>query len=123
MKPGGKMLITCPFAWHEHEVPVDYARYTRFALKHLLEKHGFLILVEDKSGDFMMVLNQMRMVYFNEHFIPRFPLLGRSKFFRTNIPPLVNPILNAWFSLKHWLLPKSKDWYLNNIVLVQKSTS
>ncbi len=28
MKKGGKILITCPFVWHEHEVPVDYARYT-----------------------------------------------------------------------------------------------
>ena len=120
MKRGGQLLVTCPFVWNEHEVPVDYARYTQFALKHLLEKHGFTILVQDKTGDFLMALHQMRLVYFNQHFIPAFPLLGKLKFFRTNIPPLINPLLNAWFSFKQWLLPKRKDLYLNNIVLAQK---
>jgi hypothetical protein len=67
-----------------------------------------------------MALYQMRMVYFNQHFIPAMPLLGKLKFFRTNIPPLVNPLLNLWFSFWHAVLPKRKDWYLNNIVLAQK---
>ncbi len=121
MKKGGKILITCPFVWNEHEVPADYARYTHFALKHLMEKNGFDVLVQDKTGDFVMALNQMRMMYFNDHFIPSVPLFGKWKFFRTNIPPLINPILNTWFSFKHWLLPKRKDWYLNNVLVARKS--
>lgn len=121
LKINGKILVTCPFVWNEHEVPVDYARYTQFALKHLLEKNGFEILAQDKSGDYMMALHQMRMVYFNDHFIPAVPLLGKLKFFRTNIPPIINPLLNTWFSFKHWILPKRKDWYLNNIVLAKKN--
>ena len=120
MKKGSKILITCPFVWNEHEIPFDYARYTQFALKHLLEKNGFEILIQDKSGDFTMAIYQMRMVYFNQHFIPAFPLLGKSKFFRTNIPPLINPVLNSWFSFWHWFLPKREDLYLNNIVLASK---
>ena len=120
MKKGAKILITCPFVWNEHEVPFDYARYTQFALKYLLEKNGFEILILDKSGDFTMAIYQMRMVYFNQHFIPAFPLLGKLKFFRTNIPPLINPVLNSWFSFWHWVLPKRKDLYLNNIVLASK---
>lgn len=121
IKKEGKLLITCPFVWHEHEVPVDYARYTQFALKHLLEKNGFTLLVVDKSGNFLTAIHQMRVLYFNEHFIPSFPLLGRFKFFRTNIPPLINPVLNGWFSFKQWLLPKRKDLYLNNIILAKKN--
>jgi SAM-dependent methyltransferase len=120
MKRGGRILVTCPFVWNEHEVPVDYARYTQFALKHLFEKNGFQILVVDKTGDFNLTISQMRMIYFNDHFIPAFPLLGRLKFFRTNIPPLINPVLNLWFLLWHWLLPKRKDLYLNNIILAEK---
>jgi len=120
MKKGGKILITCPFVWNEHEVPVDYARYTQFALKHLLEKNGFAILVLDKSGDFTMTISQMRMVYLSEHFIPSLPLLGKSKFFRLSIAPGIYFIMNSWFAFKHWLLPVRKDWYLNNIVLAQK---
>ena len=120
MKKQGKILITCPFVWNEHEVPIDFARYTQFALKHLLEKNGFEVLIQDKSGDFTMALYQMRMVYFNQHFIPSFPLLGKLKFFRTNVPPLINPILNLWFSFWHRVLPKRRDLYLNNIVLAKK---
>jgi SAM-dependent methyltransferase len=120
MKKGGKILITCPFVWNEHEVPVDYARYTQFALKHLLEKNGFEILVQEKSGDFTMAIYQMRMIYFNDHFIPAVPLLGKLKFFKTNIPRIINPVLNIWFSFWHWILPKRRDWYLNNIVLAVK---
>ena len=121
IKKGGKMLITCPFVWHEHEVPVDYARYTQFALKHLFTKHGFTILLADKSGDFTTATSQMRMVYFSEHLIPSIPLLGKSKFFRTSLAPGIYFLLNSWFVFKHWLLPKRKDWYLNNIMLFQKN--
>jgi SAM-dependent methyltransferase len=120
MKKKGKILITCPFVWNEHEVPIDYARYTQFALKHLFEKNGFEILVQDKSGDFTMAVYQMKMVYFNEHFIPAIPLLGKLKVFRTNIPPIINPILNLWFSFWHCVLPKRKSLYLNNILLAKK---
>lgn len=120
MKPGALLLLTCPFVWNEHEVPVDYARYTQFALKHLLGKAGFKILLQDKSGDFTMALYQMRMIFVNEHFIPSFPVLGKLKVFRTNVPSLINPVLNLWFSFWHKILPKRRDLYLNNIVLAQK---
>lgn len=120
MRKGAKLLITCPFVWNEHELPNDYARYTQFALKHLLEKNGFEVLLQDKTGDFTMAIYQMRILYFNQHFIPAFPLLGKLKFFRVNIPPIINPLLNLWFLFWHKLLPKRKDLYLNNIVLAEK---
>jgi SAM-dependent methyltransferase len=121
MKKGGQILITCPFVWNEHEVPVDFARYTQFALKHLLEKNGFTILKIDKSGDFTSTTYQMRMVYVSQHFIPSIPLLGKSKFFRTSVAPVLYFIMNGWFAFKHWLFPKRNDLYLNNIVLAQKN--
>lgn len=121
MKKGARLLITCPFVWNEHEAPLDYARYTQFALRHLLAKHGFTILSMDKSGDFTSALYQMRMVYVSEHFVPAIPLLGKSKFFRTSIAPGLYFIMNSWFAFKHWLFIKRKDLYLNTIVLAQKN--
>lgn len=120
MKPGAKLLLTCPFVWPEHEVPVDYARYTGFALQHLLEQNGFRILTLDKSGDFTLAIYQMKMVYFSEHVIPALPLLGKSKFFRVSVAPGIYFLLNSWYQFKHWLLPKRKELYLNNIVLAEK---
>lgn len=120
MKPGARLLLTCPFVWPEHEVPVDYARYTGFALQHLLEQNGFRVLTLDKSGDFTLAIYQMKMVYFSEHVIPALPLLGKSKFFRVSVAPGIYFLLNSWYQFKHWLLPKRKELYLNNIVLAEK---
>jgi SAM-dependent methyltransferase len=39
--PGGRFLLTAPFVIWQHEVPYDYARYTSFALTHLLKDAGF----------------------------------------------------------------------------------
>jgi SAM-dependent methyltransferase len=120
MKPGAKLLITCPFVWPEHEAPVDFARYTVFSLRYLLTKHGFEVVQEDKSGDFSAAIYQLRMVYYSEHVIPALPLLGRSKFFRTSIAPGFYACMNLWFRFWHRVLPKSRVLYLNNIIVAQK---
>jgi SAM-dependent methyltransferase len=39
--PGGRLLLTVPFAARWHFVPHDYWRFTPSSLKHLLEKAGF----------------------------------------------------------------------------------
>lgn len=36
LKPGGKLLLTTPFAYPIHYAPTDYYRFTRFGLLHLL---------------------------------------------------------------------------------------
>ena len=45
---GGRLLLTVPFVWDEHEQPFDYARYSSFGLKALLEQHGFRVLQHRK---------------------------------------------------------------------------
>jgi glycosyltransferase involved in cell wall biosynthesis/SAM-dependent methyltransferase len=41
LRPEGKLFLTAPLVWEEHEKPYDYFRYTRSGLAHLLEKTGF----------------------------------------------------------------------------------
>ncbi len=120
LKPNGKILITCPFVWNEHEVPHDYARYTQFALKHLLENNGFEIITIDKSGDFYMTLHQLKMVYLSNELLPAIPIFGKLKFSITNIRPIIIVIRNAWFKMIHTIMPKRYDLYLNNIILAKK---
>jgi SAM-dependent methyltransferase len=122
MKPGGKILITCPFVWPEHEVPVDYARYTRFALRSLLEKNGFQLIAEDKAGDFLSAMHQIKMVYLFEKLIPAIPVMGKIKFFTSNIRPILATVLNSWYLCKRLFHPVNKDLYLNNIILAQKNS-
>jgi len=63
LKPNGKMLMTVPFVWDEHEQPHDYARYSSFGLKYLLEKNSFEILEQRKSVDDIAAIFQLINAY------------------------------------------------------------
>jgi SAM-dependent methyltransferase len=43
LKPDGVLLVAIPFMVKLHQVPVDFVRYTHFALAHLAEQHGLLV--------------------------------------------------------------------------------
>ena len=65
LKPGGTIIITVPFMWHVHEAPYDYYRYTRYGLKYLFNKAGFIdIKIEENTGFW-----QMWVLKFNYHTI------------------------------------------------------
>jgi len=38
LQPGGKLLLSVPFAFPIHYAPTDYYRFTRFGLMHLLQE-------------------------------------------------------------------------------------
>ena len=117
LKPTGKLLITCPFVWSEHEVPHDYARYTQFALKDILEKKGFEILSFNKSGNFIQTCFQLLVLYFYQQSnskLLKFPP------FRWLYKFLFYFILNVKGIFFSWLLPNNSTMYLNNIVLAIK---
>lgn len=63
LKPGGKVLLTLPFVWDEHEQPFDFARYSSFGIKALLERHGFEIVEQRKSTDDIRVIFQLLNAY------------------------------------------------------------
>ena len=116
LKPGGMLLATCPFFWPEHEVPYDYARYTSFAIQHLLKKNGFEIVHYEKTGNFFTSMIQMQALYLY-FYINKIPILS-SLFFILFITPIF--LFGEVFNL---LLPsfmKRKDLYLNNVILAKK---
>lgn len=117
MKPGGHMLLTCPFFWPEHEQPYDFARYSSFGLKHLLEKNGFEVVQYEKTGSYIESIFQGIALY-NYYFIPHKP-----KFLEVIFHVLfVSPVIIAG-SLFSKILPgrvKRNDLYLNNIIIAKK---
>ncbi|MEA3426507.1 MAG: methyltransferase domain-containing protein [Bacteroidota bacterium] len=119
-KKGGKFLITCPFVWEEHEIPVDYARYTRFALQDMLEKNGFEIEVIDKNGHFLSALHQLFVLYIHDHWLHKVWFFSKLSLFRKLIRHIAVPFLNGAFRLLEPILPKSDKLYLNTIVLARK---
>lgn len=117
MKRNGKILVTCPFSICEHEVPNDFARYTSFALKHIFEKSGFRVLEYEKTGNHVLTIMQLRIMYVHMHIMP---------FFK-NIPVLRSVLrfaaytgMNAWALVKNRLLPVRTDLYLNNVIVCEK---
>lgn len=120
LKPGGKMLATCPFAWEEHEIPVDFARYTRFALADMLQKAGFSIVMIDKSGHTLSALHQLFMVYLHDEWVHRVWFFSKFSLFKKLVRQVLVPVLNGWFWLLDGFLPKSDKFYLNTIMLVEK---
>lgn len=114
LKPDGYLFLSCPFAWDEHSQPYDYARYSSFGLVHLLEKHKFKIIKQDKTATDIRVLCQMISCYIHKN-IPfknyRLRLLSYLIF----ITPLT-----LFGIIFHKIFPKNKDLYLSNVVLAQK---
>jgi SAM-dependent methyltransferase len=43
LKPGGRLFLSAPLWYEEHEKPYDFYRYTRFGLAHLLGRAGFVV--------------------------------------------------------------------------------
>jgi len=117
LKPGGKILITCPFVWKEHELPHDYARYTLFALKDLLERNNFTVHITDKSGNFMQVISQLTVLYFYDtgySVVKKIPVAREIfKFLFVFLPNLGGSIASKIF-------PSKNQLYFNNIVVAEK---
>ncbi|HKC36664.1 MAG TPA: methyltransferase domain-containing protein [Chitinophagaceae bacterium] len=114
LKPGAKALITVPFSWNEHESPYDYARYSSFGIKHLLEKNGFKIIEHKKSGNFARVNFQNWALYFFE----LFKKWGKAGYILSLV--FIIPI-NIIGSLLLIIMPKNETLYFTNIILAEKS--
>jgi SAM-dependent methyltransferase len=62
LKPGGRLYLTVPQGWHEHQQPRDFYRFTRYSLASLLRKAGFSEVRIDPIGGYFWYLGQ-RMTY------------------------------------------------------------
>jgi SAM-dependent methyltransferase len=113
-KMGGLFLMTVPFVWDEHEQPYDYARYSSFGLKHILNENGFEIIEHRKSNNGVEVIFQLMNDYIYK------VTLTKSSYVNLLITLfLISPINIIGFILSK-ILPKNDDLYLDNIVLAKK---
>jgi SAM-dependent methyltransferase len=114
LKKDGKLLLTVPFVWDEHEQPYDYARYSSFGLKSLLEKSGFEIIQHQKSvNDFRVIMQLINAYIYKKTY--RIPIL--KQFVTLTFCAIINLI-----GLISSALPSNDDLYLDNIVLAKKVT-
>lgn len=114
LKKGGKMLLTVPFVWNEHEVPYDYGRYSTYGITYLLEKHGFEVIKISKSTNFVETICQLWVLYLHHVLKTKYRLL--------------NTIFNVFFIspftilglIVSSVLPRRFDLYHNCIIVAIK---
>lgn len=114
LKPCGKLLLTVPFVWDEHEQPYDYARYSSFGLYALLEKNGFKIIRHQKLTSNASILFQLINVYLYK-MSQRWP-----KFLRLMFTGTVMASVNIGGIVAGKVLPSNADLFLDHIVLAEK---
>lgn len=113
--PGGRLILTVPFVWDEHEQPHDFARYSSFGLRALLERHGFRIIEHRKLLADFSVLCQLANAWIFKVMQDRGRLLN----------VLVTAVIMAPISLLGdgfaSLLPKNEDLFLDQAVVAERT--
>lgn len=117
LRPGGLLLLATPFAWDEHEQPHDFARYSSFGLRALLEGQGFVVRAQRKTcADFRAVVQLASGALYKVTRTRHRWLNGLAQV------GLLAPV-NAMGGLMAQVLPRNPDFYLDNIVLAEKQPS
>ena len=114
LKPGGMLLVTVPFAWDEHEAPFDFARYTSFGLKSILEGAGFEVVHQCKTCGYVLAIGQLVCAYLYQHVLPRGPIAAKITQLIILFP------LNVFFLLADYILPRREQLYCNNVVVARR---
>jgi SAM-dependent methyltransferase len=120
LKPGGLILVTCPFAISEHEVPNDFARYSSYGLRYLMNEHGLEMVSQGKTGNSVETVFQLWIMYIHQHINPWF---RKIPVVRSGFRLITYTGLNCLALLFSKLLPDRNDLYLNNIILCKKVRS
>jgi SAM-dependent methyltransferase len=118
LKYDGKILLTVPFIWDEHEQPFDYARYSSFGLEYILKKNGFEIIKSLKLSSDFSAIAQLIIAYIYK-IIPNnnTPLKIRM---HQLIYILVFAPITIIGVLISKILPKSTDFFLDQTILAKK---
>lgn len=120
IRPGGYLMITCPFVIGEHEAPADYARYTSFAMRQMLEQNGFEIVLQEKLGNSLEAISSLIQHYLHAHISPhvrKIPIIGGGIVFTYTC------LLNRAASFLSRFLPAGKELYLTNFIIAKKKIS
>jgi len=117
LKPGGRLLLTVPFVWDEHEQPRDYGRYSSFGLTALLGKHGFAILHHRKTAPNVKTIFQLLNAYLYK------VTVTRSLYFNLCVTLVLMAPFNLLGALLARITPGNPDLYLDNVVLAERRPS
>lgn len=114
LKIDGYLLITVPFVWDEHEQPYDYARYSSFGIKYLLNKYGFEIIELHKTVNDFSIFAQLINLYIYKIVFKKNPFVKKLTTLFIMAPVTIIGLIFAK------LLPNNDDLFLDNVILAIK---
>jgi len=118
LKPQGYALLTVPFMADEHEQPFDFYRYSSFGMKHLLEIHNFEIIKSVKlNRNIALVFAHFWNTYCYKLLKTPYPIVSLL------ITPIVHTPVTLLGYVSSLILPKTKDFYTDLLILVRKKQS
>lgn len=115
-RDGGRLLVTVPLMWPEHEVPWDYHRFTAYGLRGLLERNGFEVLEAEKLLPDYRAIVQLFLAWFFDVFLAR-----RSRLARLSITAVFCAPITLGACLLAAVLPANPNTYLGNVMLAQRT--
>ena len=114
LKPNGKIVISVPFCYSEHEKPYDFRRFTSFGLKYSFEKSGFVNLVLYKELSAIQTLATLFSVYVSNNLTIPIPILG------TLVSTIIFMPINILAFFLSYVLPDKKDLFMGLIMTGNK---
>ena len=112
-RDSGYLLLSVPFAWEEHEVPYDCARYTSFGITHILRECGYEVAELRKTTTYTLAVFQMLIAWIVRG-ETKFKLLAYCRQLFVVFPlTLLGLIVNS-------VVPKRYEYYCNAVVLARR---
>jgi SAM-dependent methyltransferase len=116
LRPGGRLLITCPHFYRLHEEPYDFWRPTLHAIGHHARINGLTVAKQEMVGDGWDVLGTL---------LASCPAVPHRPGLRFRLgSKIVNAARRMLFALLKWRLPQKlarlPGTYLSNVVLLEK---
>jgi SAM-dependent methyltransferase len=117
LRPGGQLVLSVPFAWDEHEQPRDYARYSSFGLRALLQRTGIEVIALRKVTTGSRALAQLTSGWLFK------VTYTESKWLRLVAQFVVIAPVNIVGAVAGAILPAGDDFYLDNVVLARAAAA
>jgi SAM-dependent methyltransferase len=114
LKPGGRIVLTMPFAWPEHEVPYDFGRYTSFGIAAVMERAGFAVERIEKTNGMVEAVHQLWIEYVTMRLFLPLGVVGKL----ARIPFVA--LTNASAILLSAILPRDQSYYSNLLVCARR---
>ncbi len=70
----GRLILTTPFVWPEHEEPYDFRRLTSYGLKAILVEAGYTDVTITKAGSEVLAITSLVINYLSRVTTPAHPL-------------------------------------------------